>query len=656
MQIEAIMANRLIHSRSPYLKKSSHQPVDWYEWGDEAFEKAKREDKPILLSIGGVWCHWCHVMAHECFENEEIARIINENFIPIKVDRDERPDIDRRYQDFVYALTGSGGWPLTVFLTLDGKPFFGGTYFPPEERWGKPGFKNLLLKIAKLWKEDRKRLLNYAQDILQLLESQEKVDQKGQISEQLLEQVINYTLHLVDSINGGIGIAPKFHHSKFWELLFYRYFFTKDKNLLTVVEFSLDAMAKGGVYDHLLGGFFRYSTDDRWMIPHFEKMLYDNAELLHLYSLAYQVIPKRLYKRVAIGILEYYRKEGVDPEGGFYASQDADVGILDEGGYYTFSTKDFEKVLSKDELEIANLYFGIAKKEKNEERGVLFIRNTEEEISKQLNIPIENVEMVVESIKNKLLKYREDTREKPFIDKTIYTNWNGLMLEGLSTYYKVFLAPWAKEIASKTANRLIDKLYKNGELYHAEGVKGFAEDYVFLAKGLLGLFEITQENKWLAISLDLMEKAIEKFWDKEKGGFFDSDREGEGLLKLKKKSIADSPIQSVNGAAPYLLLLLASLSNKTNFIDLAKDNLEAFATYIEYLPTASASYLISLYAFLKRIFKVETRDYYEESLRLFRPFKFVILRDIDGILICEGSSCQKLDTFDELIYFLNKSY
>jgi uncharacterized protein YyaL (SSP411 family) len=650
------MANRLIHSRSPYLKKSSHQPVDWYEWGDEAFEKAKREDKPILLSIGGVWCHWCHVMAHECFENEEIARIINENFIPIKVDRDERPDIDRRYQDFVYALNGSGGWPLTVFLTPDGKPFFGGTYFPPEDRWGKPGFKNLLLKIAKLWKEDRKRLLNYAQDILQLLKSQEKVDQKGQISEQLLEQGINYTLHLVDNTNGGIGSAPKFHHAKFWELLLYRHFFTKDKNLLTVVEFSLDAMAKGGVYDHLLGGFFRYSTDDRWMIPHFEKMLYDNAELLHLYSLAYQVIPKRLYKRVAIGIVEYYREEGVDPEGGFYASQDADIGILDEGGYYTFSTKDFEKVLSKDELEIANLYFGIAKKEKNEERGILFIRNTEEEISKQLNIPIENVEMVVESIKNKLLKYREDTREKPFIDKTIYANWNGLMLEGLSTYYKVFLDPWAKEVANKTANRLIDKLYKNGELYHAEGVKGFAEDYVFLAKGLLGLFEITQENKWLAISLDLMEKAIEKFWDKEKGGFFDSDREGEGLLKLKKKSIVDSPIQSVNGAAPYLLLLLASLSNKTNFIDLAKGNLEAFATYIEYLPTASASYLISLYAFLKGIFKIETRDYYEESLRLFRPFKFVILGDIDGILICEGSSCQKLDTFDELIYFLNKSY
>jgi uncharacterized protein YyaL (SSP411 family) len=650
------MANRLIHSRSPYLKKSSHQPVDWYEWGDEAFEKAKREDKPILLSIGGVWCHWCHVMAHECFENEEIARIINENFIPIKVDRDERPDIDRRYQDFVYALNGSGGWPLTVFLTPDGKPFFGGTYFPPEDRWGKPGFKNLLLKIAKLWKEDRKRLLNYAQDILQLLKSQEKVDQKGQISEQLLEQGINYTLHLVDNTNGGIGSAPKFHHAKFWELLLYRHFFTKDKNLLTVVEFSLDAMAKGGVYDHLLGGFFRYSTDDRWMIPHFEKMLYDNAELLHLYSLAYQVIPKRLYKRVAIGIVEYYREEGVDPEGGFYASQDADIGILDEGGYYTFSTKDFEKVLSKDELEIANLYFGIAKKEKNEERGILFIRNTEEEISKQLNIPIENVEMVVESIKNKLLKYREDTREKPFIDKTIYANWNGLMLEGLSTYYKVFLDPWAKEVANKTANRLIDKLYKNGELYHAEGVKGFAEDYVFLAKGLLGLFEITQENKWLAISLDLMEKAIEKFWDKEKGGFFDSDREGEGLLKLKKKSIVDSPIQSVNGVAPYLLLLLASLSNKTNFIDLAKGNLEAFATYIEYLPTASASYLISLYAFLKGIFKIETRDYYEESLRLFRPFKFVILGDIDGILICEGSSCQKLDTFDELIYFLNKSY
>ncbi|RMH03010.1 MAG: thioredoxin domain-containing protein, partial [Aquificota bacterium] len=264
------MPNRLAKAKSPYLQKSAHQPVDWYEWSEEAFKKAKEEDKPILLSIGAVWCHWCHVMAKESFEDPEIARIINENFVAIKVDRDERPDIDRRYQEVVIALTGSGGWPLTVFLTPDGYAFFGGTYFPPDDRWGRPGFKSLLLRIAQLWREDKNRVLRSAQSIYESLKNYTSQNFKDYVDQSLLEKGISTLLASIDYEYGGIGSAPKFHHAKAFELLLYHYFFNPSSLLQKALQLSLDSMAKGGVYDHLLGGFFRYSTDDRWIVPHFE--------------------------------------------------------------------------------------------------------------------------------------------------------------------------------------------------------------------------------------------------------------------------------------------------------------------------------------------------------------------------------------------------
>ncbi|WP_448587983.1 thioredoxin domain-containing protein, partial [Thermocrinis sp.] len=533
--------NKLKNSKSPYLRKSAHQPVHWYEWSQEAFRKAKEEDKPVLLSIGGVWCHWCHVMAHESFENEEIAKIINEHFIAIKVDRDERPDIDRRYQEVVVALTGAGGWPLTVFLTPEGEAFFGGTYFPPEDRWGRPGFKSLLLRIAQLWKEDRQRITNSGKQLYQAMELYSRRSYKGEVGEELLDRGINSILLSTDYQYGGIGDAPKFHHAKAWELLLYRYFFTKNPQLLKVVELSLDAMAKGGVYDHLLGGFFRYSTDQRWIVPHFEKMLYDNAELLQLYSMAYQLIPKELYKNIAEGIVEYYKREGTDPQGGFYASQDADIGLLDEGGYYTFSLRELEELLSAEELQVARLYYGMQQMHHDPSKNVLYIAMEEKEVANTLSIPEEEVKRIIQSIKTELLRYREEKREKPYIDKTIYANWNGLMLEAMAYYYKVFKDQWAKDFSIKTAQRVMDELYKGGELEHTHGVNGFSEDYIFMARGLLSLFEITQEQKWLDLSVELTLKAIEKFWDSQNWGFFDSEEEGEGLLKLRIKNLADTP-------------------------------------------------------------------------------------------------------------------
>ncbi|ADC66108.1 protein of unknown function DUF255 [Ferroglobus placidus DSM 10642] len=627
------MANRLEKARSPYLRKAANQPVDWFEWSEEAFKKAKEEDKPILLSVGGVWCHWCHVMAKKCFENEDIAKIINENFVAVKVDRDERPDIDRRYQEFVFATTGTGGWPLTVFLTPDGEPFFGGTYFPPEDGFGMIGFKTLLLKISEMWEKDRESLLKSAKQIVESLKKFSERDFSSNFDFTLIEKGIKAVLDNMDYVNGGIGRAPKFHHAKAFELLLTHYYFTKDEDLIKAVELTLDAMAKGGVYDQLIGGFFRYSTDDRWHVPHFEKMLYDNAELLKLYTIAYQITKKELYRKVAKGIVDYYRKFGVDERGGFYASQDADIGELEEGGYYIFSLEEIKEVLNDEEFRIASLYFGL-----REGKNVLHVSLDENEISEILGIPVRRVKEIIESAKEKLLEVRE-RRETPFIDKTIYTNWNGLMIEAMCDYYKSFNDPWAVEVAEKSGERLL-KFWDGDVLLHTDDVEGFSEDYIFFAKGLIALFEITQKGKYLNAAVEITKRAVDLFWDHKRGGFFDRKSSGNGLLSLKVKDIQDSPQQSVNGIAPLLLTTLSSVTGTEEFGALAKKSLRAFAGILEKYPLISPSYMISLYAYIRGIYLVKTRRHFEEMLRTFRPFKFVI-RD-DSELVCEGNVCRSL--------------
>jgi uncharacterized protein YyaL (SSP411 family) len=642
------MPNRLVNSRSPYLQKAAYQPVDWYEWSEEAFQRAREEDKPVLLSIGGVWCHWCHVMAHESFENPEIARIINENFIPIKVDRDERPDVDRRYQEVVIALTNSGGWPLTVFLTPEGKAFFGGTYFPPDDRWGRPGFKSLLLRIAQLWKEDRHRVLKSAESIYESLMTYSRQSFKDPVDGELLDRGISMLLSSIDYQRGGIGSAPKFHHAKAFELLIYRNFFNPSPLLEKAIVLSLDAMAKGGIYDHLLGGFFRYSTDEMWHIPHFEKMLYDNAELLSLYSMAYSLFGRELYRKTAEGIVSYYRLYGYDPQGGFYASQDADIGLLDEGGYYTFTTREIEGLLSPEELKVFSLYFGLASMPHEPEKKVLYINLEEEEVSKAIGLEVEDVRRLLDSSKAKLLQHRE-SREMPYIDRTIYTNWNALMISALCDYWKVFSDQWALASAEKTAERLITQHYKDGRLLHTEGVEGFSEDYIFFSRALLSLFEITQKRPYLELSTELIRKSMELFWDDDGWGFYDTVGTGDGLLGVRLKNLQDTPTQSVNGSAAFTLLLLGTLTGDGIFIDYAEKTLQAFSRFVREVPMASHSYLISLYAYLRGVYKLETRDFFEEALRLFRPFKFVLKSDLEGLVVCEGQTCQKFETLNEIL-------
>ncbi|MCX8060529.1 MAG: thioredoxin domain-containing protein, partial [Aquificaceae bacterium] len=594
-----------------------------------------------------VWCHWCHVMAHESFENPQIAHIINQHFVPIKVDRDERPDIDRRYQEVVIALTGSGGWPLTVFLTPEGKAFFGGTYFPPEDRWGRPGFKSLLLRIAQLWKEDRQRIFKSAESLYEGLKIYNQRNFKDPVGEDLLQAGLTSLLTSIDYQWGGIGSAPKFHHAKAFELLLYHYHFSPSPTLRKAIELSLDAMAKGGVYDHLLGGFFRYSTDERWHIPHFEKMLYDNAELLSLYSLAYKILGKELYKKTAEGIFEYYRTYCYDPEGGFYASQDADIGLLEEGGYYTFRREEIESLLTPEELRLASLHFGLAPMPHEPERQVLYLYMEEEEVAQAVGMRLDRVRELLDRAKLKLRSHRE-SRQMPYIDKTLYTNWNALMVSALCEYYKVFGQPQALQMAEATAKRLLRDHYREGTLYHREGLEGFSEDYLFLSQALIQLFELVQEGTYLETALWLARRAIELFWDDMDWGFYDRAGEGEGLLQVRVKNLQDTPTQSVNGSAGYTLLLLGTLTGQGDLVEYAEKTLQAFSRYVRQVPMVSHSYLISLYAYLKGPVRLETRDFFRRALELFIPFKVVLRSEVDGLVVCKGQSCQRYQTLEEV--------
>ncbi|MEN3039533.1 MAG: thioredoxin domain-containing protein [Candidatus Kryptonium sp.] len=650
---EVSMANRLIHSKSPYLRKAANQPVDWFEWCEEAFDKAQREKKPILLSIGASWCHWCHVMAKESFEKEEIARIINNNFIPIKVDRDERPDIDKRYQEVVHLISGIGGWPLTVFLTPEGVPFFGGTYFPPERRGQYPGFKEVLLKIVELWENKREEILKNASSIFNTLKSYHTQSFQGQIGSTQLKRSIHALLYSIDYEWGGIKTTPKFHHAKAFELLLYDNFFNPDSMKDKAIQVSLEAMAKGGIYDHLLGGFFRYSTDSLWRIPHFEKLLSDNAELLTTYSLAFQVYGKDLFKNICQGIVKYYKRFGSALEGGFYASQDADIEDLNEGGYYTFTEGELRNLLRPEEFSVIRRYFGITEEGNmphNSGKNVLYIAEDIETIAQSLGINENRVKELINSAMTKMLSYREKERPQPFIDRTIYTNWNALMIESLCDYHMVFSDPWAIDMALKTAHLLLERYYNGKILYHCEDQEGYAEDYLFLAKALLSLFQITQNNFYLELSIKLTDQAIELFWDDKNGGFFDSKRkQGEGLLDLEIKNIADTPNQSVNGVASLHFIKLGALTSREKYYSLAEKNLEAFGGMITEYPLVSFSYLISLMAYLRGIFKVETKDHYKDVMGLFRPFKVVVQSDTDGIVVCDNKGCRKYENLKDLI-------
>ena len=451
--------NRLQNSASAYLRSAAHQPIDWHEWGDEAFARARSEDKPILLDIGAVWCHWCHVIDRESYENPEIAAIINQNYVAVKVDRDERPDVDARYQAAVSAISGQGGWPLTGFLTPDGRPFFGGTYFPPDDAMGRPGFRRILLAIAESYRTRRADVDQSAGALAEAVGQAELFSgARAAFDARVADEMTDAIVRMFDLRNGGFGRAPKFPHPGALDLIAERYVATGEKHLRAVLESTLVKMARGGVYDQLAGGFHRYSVDEQWRVPHFEKMAYDNSQLLGNYIHGYQATGNVLFREVAEGIIGWTDAVLSDrAQGGFYTSQDADYSLEDDGDYFTWTLEETRAVLDKDEARVIELYYDVeahGEMHHNPAKNVLFIAAEIPDIAAQLGKPDDVVRGLLASARKKMLAARL-ARPTPYIDTTVYTGWNALFVSAYLDAARVLGRAECREFARRTLDRIL---------------------------------------------------------------------------------------------------------------------------------------------------------------------------------------------------------
>jgi uncharacterized protein YyaL (SSP411 family) len=583
-------ANRLKDSASPYLRSAAHQPIDWYEWGDAAFSRAKSDDKPILLDIGAVWCHWCHVIDRESYENAEIAKIINEHFIPVKVDRDERPDVDSRYQSAISAISGQGGWPLTGFLLPDGKPFFGGTYFPPDDQMGRPGFRRVLLAVADSYRNKRAELERAAFSLAGAVAQAEMfAGARADFDPGVVDAQILSITQQFDSKNGGFGRSPKFAHASAIDLILERYQQTKEKNLLAIAETSLEKMARGGVYDQLAGGFHRYSVDERWLVPHFEKMSYDNSELLRNYVYAYQVTKNDFLRETFEDIIRWVNEILSDQEnGGFYASQDADYSLDDDGDYFTWTLDEVRAVLIADESRVIELYYDVepqGEMHHNPAKNVLWIARAPSDIAKQLGLDEATVRLTVARAKGEMLAARL-ARSTPYIDKTMYVSWNAMFVSAYLDAARVLggsLGGNCRAFALKTLDRMLNEVWSEtrgfGHRIGGPALDGSLDDQVFGVLALLDAYEATLEPRYFQAAQKTMDLAITRYGDAEGGGFFDrpSDAAPMGGLDVRRKPFQDSPTPGANSIAAIALLRLHAFTGDDHYYTFAQKTLEAFA-------------------------------------------------------------------------------
>ncbi|MEM4201189.1 MAG: thioredoxin domain-containing protein [Nitrososphaerales archaeon] len=572
--------NRLAREKSPYLQQHASNPVDWYPWCDEAFAKAVAEDKPILLSIGYSTCHWCHVMNRESFMDEETASIINKYFVAIKVDREERPDVDQLYMKAVVSLTGQGGWPLTVFLTPELKPFYGGTYFPPEDKFGLPSFKRILLTIAHFWMNDRARIVEASSNLLEYLRQSSKSSFSVPTQEVSHEAFLNLS-RMFDQLYGGFGEAPKFPNAPYLSFLIMYYVKSKSSLALKMLNKSLTHMAKGGVFDQLGGGFHRYSTDRYWLIPHFEKMLYDNALLASIYIDAWRITGEPLYRRVAEKTLQWMLNEMAAPEGGFYSAQDAESGGV-EGEFYTWSKDELDRLVGS---EAFNLAYGVSEEGNFEGRNILYVSKDVKQVASELGIDETKVEEELLKAHKTLLEER-GRRTKPSIDKKILTSWNALAASAFSTAYQAFGDDTYLQVAGKTLLFIKQHLTEGDILYHSwcEGearVKGLLEDYAYLIKALIDLYESDFSIEWIEWAYRLAEKAIELFEDKGEGGFYNTV-EGNTILRLKDAQDGATP--SPAATLTLNLLRLAALNQNSRFYSVSEKAIKAMWGAVAELP------------------------------------------------------------------------
>jgi uncharacterized protein YyaL (SSP411 family) len=635
--------NSLARASSAYLRSAMHQPIQWHEWGEEAFAAAQHENKPMLLDIGAVWCHWCHVMDRESYDDAEVAAIVNEHFIAVKVDRDERPDIDSRYQAAVSAVSGQGGWPLTAFLTPDGKPFYGGTYFPPTDGYGRPSFKRVLTSIANAYKEKHGDVVEQAKMVESAIAQAESfAGRGGRVSEGIVAAIQNSAFSMFDPQHGGFGQAPKFPHPSVLDLLIERYarkvktptlavkdaasmghpreLGGGDDELRNVVVTTLEHMANGGVYDQLAGGFHRYSVDERWVVPHFEKMCYDNSELLKNYVHAYQATGSEFFASVARDIIRWMDEWLSDRgRGGFYASQDADISMDDDGDYFTWTLDEARAVLTEEEAQVAALRYDIneiGEMHHNPAKNVLYVRAPIEEIASRVNLSDERVKDLLDSAKKRMYAARLE-RPTPYVDKTVYVGWNSMCVSAYLEAAKVLDLESARHFALRSLDRVLAEAWKpsadagggaRATLLHVvaysdpkaehRAVRGLLDDYAATALACLDAYEATADLSYFKFARAIGDAMIARFFDAVSGGFFDAepaaDGKSLGVLATRRKPLQDSPTPAGNPTAAIALLRLHHYTGDSAYRDKAEQTLETFAGVAEQFGIFAATYGIAV--------------------------------------------------------------
>ena len=683
-------ANRLINETSLYLRQHAHNPVDWYPWGEEALAKARAENKPILLSVGYSACHWCHVMAHECFENEAIAALMNEYFVCVKVDREERPDVDQIYMSAVQLMTGSGGWPMTVFMTPEGLPFYAGTYFPPDDRYGRPGFPRVLQGVAQAWAEKREDVAETGASVLLELSKLNRADESFEpLTHDLPDLAFHNLERQYDRREGGFGRAPKFPPAMSLEFLLRHHYRTGNKEALEMVTRTCAKMANGGMYDQLGGGFHRYSTDAEWLVPHFEKMLYDNALLARLYLHIFQQTGDEFYRHIATETLDYVLREMTDEAGGFYSAQDADS-EGHEGRFFVWTPTEITKILGEADAKLVCAYYDATTAGNWEGVNILHVTRPAPEVAAEQGVTLERLNVALENAWRELFAARE-LRVKPARDEKALTSWNGLMLAAFAEAAAILERPDYLRAAQNNVEFVLRSMMgANGLLLHAykDGkakLNAYQEDYAFYSDGLIALYETTGELRWLEAAKALTDKMIEEFWDDLGGGFFFTGRSHETLI-TRPKEFYDNATPSGNSVAAEVLQKLAILLQNDDYQRRAVTILRLQRNNLARLPNGFGRMLGALDFYLATTQEIAligepqaagTNAMRQEIWRKYRPHKVIaqaapndeaadrlipLLQQRPQLAgkvtayVCENFTCQKpVNTPAELAAQLNKS-
>jgi hypothetical protein len=647
-----VAENSLIHETSPYLLQHANNPVKWYSWNENALKKAREENKPIFLSVGYSSCHWCHVMAHESFENEEIAKIMNENFINIKVDREERPDIDDIYQKTCQIATGQGGWPLSVFLTPDQKPFYVGTYFPPLDSYGRPGFGSILRQLSQAWNEKPQDIQKAAENFLDTLQKTEQITTPTKLEKSILDEAAMNLIQIGDPVFGGFGSAPKFPNSANLSFLLRYYKISGISRFKEFVLKTLTKMGRGGIFDQIGGGFHRYSTDTRWLIPHFEKMLYDNALIPMVYVEAYQLTKDPFYLDIVKKTLNYVLKEMTSKEGGFFSAQDADS-EGEEGKYYVWKKNEIQEILGKD-ADIFCLYYDVTDGGNFEGTNILCNNISLSSVAFKFGISEEQVKTILEQSAQKLLEIRAK-RIPPGLDDKILTSWDSLMISAFAKGYRISNEKKYLAAVENCIKFIQDKLLKNDQLLRTyknglAKIPGYLEDYAFFVNSLLDVFEIKPDSEYLELAKTLSTHLIEHFWDSKQNCFFMTADNHENLI-IRPKSNHDLSLPSGNSVAANALLRLYHLTQEKEFLDISTKIMESQAVMAAENPFGFGYLLNTIYMYLQK----------PTEITILNPINSEIYDSLSGRFLPESilvtvHNAEQIKPLSKYLFFSGKSF